>query len=102
MSYHKAIRMLQWMACSFRTLKLYELQDGIVIHPGNLVLNEDTKIDNAEFLDLCKPMIEETRRKKVDFVHYSAKEQVILILTRFLNATNPSKDLYSISKVALF
>ena len=71
-SSEKAIRILQWIACSFRLLKSHEVQDGIVFNSG-LVLDEQTKLVHG-FLDLCKPLIEEGPKNTIDFVHYSAKE----------------------------
>jgi hypothetical protein len=70
-----SIRILKWMACSFRTLKPYELQDGIVFSPGNTVLNDATKL-SIDILDLCKPLIERGLSNTIDFVHFSAKEYV--------------------------
>jgi hypothetical protein len=65
------------MACSFRTLKPYELQDGIVFSPGNTVLNDATKL-SIDILDLCKPLIERGLSNTIDFVHFSAKEYVFI------------------------
>lgn len=61
------------MACSFRPLKLYELQDGIALHVENTVLNQDTKLMST-IVELCKPLIEEGIGGSIDFVHFSAKE----------------------------
>lgn len=71
----KAIRILEWMACSCRTLKIWEIQDGIVFQPGCTILNETTKLAKS-ILELCKPIIEEGPGNTVDFVHFSAKEYV--------------------------
>jgi hypothetical protein len=72
----KAVRILEWIACSFRLMKVHEIQDGIVLHTIDAELNEETKLCNTAFLDLCRPLIEEGPNNTVDFVHYSAKEQV--------------------------
>lgn len=69
----KAIRILQWIACSFRLLKKHEIQDGIVLQQNDVELNERTKLVDG-FLEQCKPLIEEGPKNTVDFVHYSAKE----------------------------
>jgi len=69
----KAIRTLEWIACSFRTMKEYEIQDGIVFHGAETMLDENTKLTSG-FLDLCKPLIEHGSNDTIDFVHYSAKE----------------------------
>jgi hypothetical protein len=71
--YAKVIRILEWLACSCRLMKMREVQDGIVFHADNMVLNDETKLSPA-VLDLCKPLIEEGPNKTIDFVHYSAKE----------------------------
>ena len=69
----KAVRILEWIACSFRMMKIHEVQDGIVLHSVDSVLDENTKL-NVNFLDICRPLIEEGPKKTIDFVHYSAKE----------------------------
>lgn len=64
------------MACSFRALKVWEIQDGIVYQAGvNTTLDEPTKMPKT-VLELCKPMIDEGPANTVDFVHFSAKEYV--------------------------
>jgi hypothetical protein len=68
-----ALRILEWLACSFRPLKIYEIQDGITFNLDNTVLSDVTKL-NSDFVDLCKPLIETGPGSTVDFVHYSAKE----------------------------
>ena len=69
----RAVRILEWIACSFRIMKVYEIQDGIVLTSDNDELNEESKL-TAGFLEICKPLIEEGQKNTVDFVHYSAKE----------------------------
>jgi len=61
------------MACSFRPLKAFEIQDGLVFEAADSVLNDDTK-PVRNLLDLCKPIIEESIGDTVEFVHFSAKE----------------------------
>ena len=69
----KAIRILEWTACSYRTLKLYEIQDGVVFTRENHELNVNTK-QSVSIIELCKPLLEEGPGSTVEFVHYSAKE----------------------------
>jgi hypothetical protein len=57
-------------------MKIHEIQDGIVLHTMDIELTEETKLCNTTFLNLCRPLIEEGPTNTVDFVHYSAKEQV--------------------------
>jgi hypothetical protein len=71
--YEKATRILAWLACSCRLMKMHEVQDGIAFDKDTLILNDDTKLCPA-VLDLCKPLIEEGPNMTIDFVHYSAKE----------------------------
>ena len=78
-----AIRILEWMACSFRVLKTHEVLDGITFRsasqigtnfrPACLVLDSRTQV-HADVLDLCRPLIEEGPSNTVEFVHFSAKE----------------------------
>jgi hypothetical protein len=68
-----AIRILEWMACSYRSLKNYEILDGIAFRPRCTALNSKTKI-HRQVLDLCRPLIEDGPSNTVDFVHFSAKE----------------------------
>ncbi|EXJ71755.1 uncharacterized protein A1O5_05565 [Cladophialophora psammophila CBS 110553] len=74
--YVKVIRILEWLACSCRLMKMREVQDGIVFHADNMVLDDETKLSPA-VMNLCKPLIEEGPNKTVDFVHYSAKEFIL-------------------------
>ena len=69
----KAVRILSWIAFSCRPLKVHELLDGVTLHEGNLLLNETSRLE-VSVLDLCKPIIEGTHDKVVEFVHFSAKE----------------------------
>ena len=68
-----AIRILGWMACSYRILKSYELLDGITFDASNTTLTPKTKV-RKDILDLCRPLIEDGPTGTVDFVHFSAKE----------------------------
>lgn len=68
-----AMRILGWMAGSRRTVKSYEILDGISLFPGCTELNAKTKM-RIDVLDLCRPLIEDGPRSTVDFVHFSAKE----------------------------
>jgi hypothetical protein len=76
---------LQWVACSFRIPKAYEIRDGIVFHTRWLALDEATKIrDGFIFFDLCLPLLEEGPKGTIDFFHYSAKELVPKFVLGFI------------------
>jgi hypothetical protein len=68
-----AIRILGWMACSYRILKRYEILDGVAFDTSNTTLTPKTKV-RKDILDLCRPLIEDGPVGTVDFVHFSAKE----------------------------
>jgi hypothetical protein len=68
-----AVRILEWMSCSYRPLKIHEILDGIVFRVGCTTLNRETKF-RKEVLDLCRPLIEDGPSNTIVFVHFSAKE----------------------------
>jgi len=70
---YMAIRILGWMACSYRILKSYEILDGIAFDASTTTLTPKTKV-RKDILDLCRPLIEDGPAGTVDFVHFSAKE----------------------------
>ncbi|TVY46999.1 Vegetative incompatibility protein [Lachnellula occidentalis] len=72
----KSIRILQWIACSFRIMKVHEIKDGVVLQMSGAILNEQTKLVDS-FWEHCKPLIEKGPKNTIDFVHYSAKEYVL-------------------------
>ena len=67
------MRILEWMAYSYRTLKIYEILDGITFQPSSTTLDSRTKL-RREVLDLCRPLIEDGPSNTIEFVHFSAKE----------------------------
>ena len=74
-SSEKALRILKWLACSFRIMKTHEVRDGIQFHTRGMELNDMTKVKLIKgFFDLCKPLVEEGPKNTIDFVHYSAKQ----------------------------
>jgi hypothetical protein len=67
------MRILEWMACSYRTLKIYEILDAIAFRPEYTAPDLRMKM-RREVLDQCQPLIEYGHSNTVDFVHFSAKE----------------------------
>jgi hypothetical protein len=67
-----AIRILEWIACSYRPLRAYEILDGIAFKPGCTSLNSRTKVHRG-VLNLCRPLIEDGPSDTLEFVHFSAK-----------------------------
>ena len=72
-----SVRILEWMACSYRRLKIYEIVDGVSIRPDCPSLDRDTKLPR-EVLDFCRPLIEDGPSNTLIFVHFSAQEWVSL------------------------
>jgi hypothetical protein len=68
-----AIRILQWIACVERPLKKYEVQDGVVLHEDNTVIDDSTKVSKHVF-DLCKPLLEDGPAETIRFIHSSVKQ----------------------------
>ena len=70
------------MSCSYQLLKIYKILDSILFQAREqsnttflascIVLNSATKIQK-DVLDLCKPLIKDSPRNAVDFVHFLAK-----------------------------
>ena len=70
-----AMRILQWIACAKRPLAKHEVQNGIALHAGNLMLDDGSRLSEHVF-ELCKPLIEEVQGRCVVFIHFSVKEDV--------------------------
>jgi hypothetical protein len=68
-----AVRILGWMACSYRVLKRHEHLDGIDFNTSSTSLNQHTRMQ-GQVLELCRPLIEDGPNDTVDFVHFSTKE----------------------------
>ncbi|KAF7954690.1 hypothetical protein EAE96_005809 [Botrytis aclada] len=71
-----AIRILEWMACSYRVLKNYEILDGVALDRSNWTLTSKTRTGKRA-LDLCRPLIEDGPANTVEFVHFSAREYLL-------------------------
>jgi hypothetical protein len=67
----EAMRILEWLAYSYRPLKSYEILDGITLRPGTTILKTKTQ---KQVLDLCRPLVEDGPTNTIEFVHFSAKE----------------------------
>jgi hypothetical protein len=68
-----SIRILEWMSCSYRRLKIHEVLDGLSIRPDRAFLDISTKLPKR-VLDLCRPLIEDGPCNTLIFVHFSAQE----------------------------
>ncbi|KAF8865135.1 hypothetical protein BDZ45DRAFT_474377 [Acephala macrosclerotiorum] len=71
-----AIRILHWMACCYRPLKIFEILDGISLRPNCTTLNRKTRM-HKKVLDLCRPLVEDGPSGTLEFVHFSAKAYLL-------------------------
>jgi hypothetical protein len=69
----QATRVLEWIATSYRPLRIYELQDGVSLRPRQTMLDETTKVASS-VIDVCRPLIQVGRDGLVGFVHFSVRE----------------------------
>ena len=76
--FQKVVRALSWIAFAKRSLKSYELEYGAIICPANDTVSHETK-PLGNFLELCKPLVEEQSNQMINFVHFSVKEYANLI-----------------------
>lgn len=60
-------------------MKVHEIKDGVALQMSGAILNEHTKLVDS-FWEHCKPLLEKGPKNTIDFVHYSAKEWVLLQL----------------------
>ena len=109
--FNKVLRVLGWIAFVRRSVKSYEIEYGAILCPTNTTLSHETK-PLGNFLQLCKPIVEEQPNQFVGFIHFSVKEytcatsihkELMLIFDRFLLSTmsgpliNPLQAQYDIS-----
>jgi len=68
----QAIRIMEWIASSYRPVKVYEVQDGVSLRPGQTTLDEKTKVASS-VIDVCRPLIQVGRDGAIKFVHFSVR-----------------------------
>lgn len=69
----RACRIFQWLICSQRPLKKFELRDAVTLHSENTINDDDTRVSERVF-ELCKPLVESGPNDIIRFVHVSVKE----------------------------
>lgn len=87
----RAERILGWLAFAYRSLKVWEICDGLVFHESK-TLNEETKLGGG-VLDICKPLIEQRDDETVALVHFSAREYGPKGINMFVEADLPVRFL---------
>lgn len=79
----RAFRIFQWLACSQRPLKKFEIQDAVSLHPACAWINDETRLFDS-VVELCKPLVENGPNDVVRFVHASVKELSVSTFTSIL------------------
>ena len=75
----RAFSILYWVCVARRPISLYEVVDGIVLHPGQTILNKKTRSNNPkrDIIELCAPLLETLKNGVLDLVHFSAREYFV-------------------------
>ena len=74
----RAFKILFWVCTVYRPVKIHEVADGIVLHPGQTTLSKKTRSPNfKKDLDLCAPLLEVSSTGVLSVVHFSAKEYLV-------------------------
>lgn len=75
----RAFKILHWVCAARRPISLYEVADGIVLHPDQTALNRRTRSNqpSRDIIELCAPLLEILKNGVLDLVHFSAKEYFV-------------------------
>ncbi|MCJ1385511.1 hypothetical protein MMC17_008634 [Xylographa soralifera] len=75
----RALRVLFWVCVAYRPVKIHEVADGIVLRPGQTVLDKRTRISDLDrdVLEICAPIVGTSSSGFLDVVHFSAKEYLL-------------------------
>ncbi|KAK2755707.1 hypothetical protein FQN54_005857 [Arachnomyces sp. PD_36] len=89
----KALRVFKWISLAEKPLQRHELLDAVSLHPGNCILNDETRVW-SNVIDLCKPLIEEMPNGSIVFVHFTVKEYLLSgSQDPFVDATDGHHDI---------
>ena len=75
----RAFSILYWVCAARRPISIHEVVDGIVLHPGQTILNRRTRSNDPgrDIVGLCAPLLEVLGKGILDLVHHSAREYLI-------------------------
>ena len=75
----RAFSILYWVCAARRPIAIHEVADGIVLHPGQTILNRRNRSTNTnrDIVELCAPLLQGFTNGVVDLVHFSAKEYLL-------------------------
>ncbi|KAA8895795.1 hypothetical protein FN846DRAFT_314809 [Sphaerosporella brunnea] len=70
-----AIRILQWLSCSLRPLKVGEVIEGVALELGDAVIDPETFINPNDIIDICGSLVAlDLDNDTVALEHFSVKE----------------------------
>ena len=75
----RAFSILYWLCVARRPVSIHEVEDGIVLHRDQTALNKTTRSKNLrrDIVELCAPLLQESKHGILDLVHFSAKEYFV-------------------------
>jgi hypothetical protein len=72
----RTTRILQWIICAKRPLRLAELQGAIVHDHAHKHVSEKTRLPDT-VISLCKPLVQVLSDGTIAFVHFTVQESVM-------------------------
>jgi hypothetical protein len=81
-SQKRATRILQWIICAKRPLRLAELQGAIVHDHAHKHVTEKTRLPDT-VISLCKPLVQVLSDGTIAFVHFTVQECVTRLTSFF-------------------
>ena len=75
----RVFRILFWVSVAYRPVSIYEVADGVALHPDQTVLSKKTKCQDVHrnIVEVCAPLLERAIDGVLDLVHFSAKEYLV-------------------------
>ena len=75
----RVFRILYWLCVTRRPISIHEVEDGIVLHSDQTVLDKTTRSKdvNRDIVELCAPLLQKLKHDILDLVHFSAKEYFV-------------------------
>lgn len=75
----RVFKILFWVSAAYRPVSIHEVVDGIALHPGQLILTRRTrsKDPQRDIVEICAPLLENSRNGILNLVHFSAKEYLL-------------------------
>ena len=76
---NRVFKILLWVSAVERSVSIHEIADGIALNSNQLTLSKKTKCMDGQrdILDICAPLLEISKNREVNLVHFSAKEYLL-------------------------